>query len=211
MPDRPLPDSAGVEPLVAMWPAGRPIVRVHPATYRPDQFNPEVASGRFRPLADAGLTVPTMYGSEDFRGALSETVFHDLPRPAAGQVISHATLYPLVRSQILPARDLRLVQLAGYGLDRLLITREQLIMSGPDEYGWTARWGEALYRCDGRPDGLLWVSRQYELSRAVMLFGTRIAADELTVDYLDVAPLWTGQGLADVMQAAAEAGIAIST
>jgi hypothetical protein len=211
MPDRPPPDPAGVEPLIEVWPAGTPIVRVHPATYRPAQFNPGVVSGRFRPFADAGTTVPTMYGAEDFRGALSETVFHDLPRPAAGQVISHAALYPLVRSHIVPVRDLKLAQLAGYGLDRLAVTREQLIMSGPNAYGWTARWGEALYRCDGRPDGLLWVSRQYELSRAAMIFQTRVTADELTVDYRDVVPLWTGQGLADVMQAAAEAGIAIST
>ncbi len=194
-----------------MWPAGTPIVRVHPATYRPDQFNPGAEGGRFRPFVDAGATVPTMYGADDFHGALSETVFHDLPRPAAGQVIPHAALYPLVRSQAIPVRDLSLVQLAGYGLDRLMVTREQLIMSGPEEYGWTARWGEALYCCDRRPDGLLWVSRQYELSRAVMLFETRVASDELTVDYLEVAPLWTGQGLADVMQAATDAGITIST
>jgi RES domain len=194
-----------------VWSAGTPIVRVHPATYRPDQFNHGTVSGRFRPFAEAGATVPTMYGADDFRGALSETVFHDLPRPAAGQVISHAALYPFVHSQVVPMRDLSLVQLAGYGLDRLVVTREQLIMSGPEEYDWTARWGEALYHCERRPDGLLWVSRQYELSRAVMLFQTRVASDELTVDYLEVAPLWTGQGLADVMQAAAEAGITIST
>jgi hypothetical protein len=209
IPPPPVPDEA--DPLVAVWQAERPIVRVHPASYQPSQFNPGGQSTRFRPFTDADGIVPTMYGASDFDGALSETVFHDLPHPAVGQVVTHAALYPLVRSLVLPTRDLQLVQLAGYGLDRLGVTREQLITSPPEEYEQTARWGEALYHTGKQPDGLLWVSRQYELSNAVMLFGRRVHEHELRFDYLDVLPLWTGTGLADVMQAAAQARITIST
>ncbi|HXA54848.1 MAG TPA: RES family NAD+ phosphorylase [Solirubrobacteraceae bacterium] len=207
----PPPGPAEADPLVVAWEADKPIVRVHPARYLPSQFNPEGKSARFRPFTDAGATVPTMYGAVDFDGALSETVFHDLPRPAAGQVVTHAALYPLVRSQVIPTRNLKLVLLAGYGLDRLKVTREQLIMSPPEEYAQIARWGESLYHCHERPDGLLWVSRQYELSPAVMLFGGRVHEHELKFDYPDILPLWTGPGLVDVMQAAAKAGITIST
>lgn len=182
-----------------------------PGALSASQFNPEGKSARFRPFTDAGGIVPTMYGAVDFDGALSETVFHDLPRPAAGQVVTHAALYPLVRSRVLPTRDLKLVLLAGYGLDRLKVTREQLIMSTPAEYIKTARWGEALYNCREQPDGLLWVSRQYELSTAVMLFGGRVHEHELKFDYSDILGLWTGPGLVDVMQAATKAGITIST
>ncbi len=207
----PPPGPAEADPLVVRWEADKPIVRVHPARHLPNQFNPEDKRARFRPFANAGAIVPTMYGAVDFDGALSETVFHDLPRPAAGQVVTHAALYPLVRSHAIPTRDLKLVLLAGYGLDRLKVTREQLIMSPPEEYVHTARWGEALYNCRKRLDGLLWVSRQYELSTAVMLFGGRVRERELKFDYSDVLPLWTGPGLVDVMQTAAKAGITIST
>jgi hypothetical protein len=207
----PPPSPAEADPLVEVWPAERTLVRVHPARCRPSQFNPGAKPARFRPFADADGVVPTMYGATDFDGALSETVFHDLPHPAAGQVLTHAALYPLVRSQVRPTRDLRLVLLAGYGLDRLRVAREQLIMSPPKEYERTARWGEALYRCGERPDGLVWVSRQYELSRAVMLFGRRVREGELQFDYLDVLPLWTGPGFAEVLEAAVQAGITLST
>lgn len=44
-----------------------------------------------------------------------------------------------------------------------------------------------------------------------MLFGRRVHEHELRFDYLDVLPLWTGTGFADVMQAAAQARITIST
>lgn len=208
----PPPGPGEADPLSVVWQANTPIVRIHPARYRPSQFNPEdKPAARFRPFASTNGTVPTLYGAVDFDGALSETVFHDLPRPAAGHVVTHAALYPLVRSRVIPTRDLELVLLAGYGLDRLKVTREQLILSSPEEYAATARWGEALYNCREQLDGLLWVSRQYELSTAMMLFGGRVHEHELTFDYLDTVPLWTGPGLNEVMQAAAKAKITIAT
>lgn len=65
---------------VHLWQAEQPIVRCHSVQMGAAEFNTTSASRRFRPVQDSsGSIVPTIYGADSAAGALSETVFHDVP------------------------------------------------------------------------------------------------------------------------------------
>jgi hypothetical protein len=70
----PLPD-----PRVHTWAAGDPIVRCHHILMGATAFNATSVSRRFRPVTRGGDIVSTLDGAELSQGALSKTVFHDVP------------------------------------------------------------------------------------------------------------------------------------
>jgi hypothetical protein len=204
VPD-PFPD-----PLEHIWLAGRQIVRCHEVTMGATEFNTSDASRRFRPVRNGGVIVPTLYGADLIEGALSETVFHDVPVRGAARRIQHKALVRMVRSTVIPRRDLRLVRLHGAGLGRLGVTHGELIETGSADYHRTATWGQALYDVGGY-DGLVWRSRQFNDSYALMLWGDRV--DRFA--HLEVDPsnapllLYGGVGLDEVRRLADEAGITV--
>ena len=116
----------------------------------------------------------------------------------------------MVRSSIIPARDLRLVRLHGAGLSRLGVTHGELIETGSAQYHLTAIWGQALYDLGGY-DGLVWRSRQFNDSHALMLWGDRV--NRFT--HLEADPdnppllLYGGVGFDHVQQLADESGITV--
>ncbi len=142
-------------------------------------------------------------------GALSETVFHDLPIRGAGRSILRSSLKTMMVSVLSPLRDLKLVQLHGYGLRRLEISRAELIESGAGQYGQTAKWAEALHACGSGIDGLVWVSRQHDTSLALVLFGDRVRRADLEVVDPPL-PLYLGPGFDEVQRAAEQAGITVA-
>jgi len=152
--------------------------------------------------------VPTLYGAENFQAALSETVFHDVPISGPGREILISSLIPWLFSTIAPRRGLRLVDLRGYGLRRLELRRADLIETPASEYPALAPWGAAFYNCPEAPDGIIWISRQYDRSAALMLFGGRVPRRDLEV-VAPPLPLAVGRGLDDVRDAAEAAGILI--
>jgi hypothetical protein len=152
--------------------------------------------------------MPTLYGAESFEGALSETIFHDVPVAGPSRQILISSLTPWLRSTIAPTRPLRLADLRGFGLARLGTTRAALIDSPAREYPATAQWAKALYECPQQPDGILWISRQYDRSAAFILFGRRVPRRELRV-IEPPRPLAIGAGLEDVLASAEAAGILI--
>jgi len=155
-----------------------------------------------------GRYVPTIYGSSDLDGALSETLFHDVPVGDGLRVIDRAVLRPLLISVIAARRPLRFAQLHSSGLGRLGLRRIDLIDSEASEYSATANWARALHACPERFDGLVWISRQNDTSRAVVLFGDRVERRDL--EMIDPPlPLYLGPGYAKVLEAAEVAGIAI--
>jgi hypothetical protein len=204
VPD-PLPN-----PLEHTWVAGRPIVRCHPVAMGAKEFNTSAASRRFRPVRHSGVVVPTLYGADLIEGALSETVFHDVPVRGAARRIQHKALVLMVRSTVIPMRDLRLVGLHGAGLSPMGATHGELIESGSAQYLRTAAWGQALYDLGGF-DGLVWCSRQFNDSYALMLWGDRV--DRFT--HLEVDPdnppllLYGGVGFDEVQRLADESGITV--
>lgn len=175
----------------------------------PTAFNPGKGLGRFHPFTDpGGDVVPILYAAENLEGALSETVFHSVPFRGTRKSIRRITLKPLVVSTLICDRDLRLVQLFGFGLRRLGVTRLRLIEARKRQFPRTAAWAQALHACDESIDGLIWVSRQNDGTRSVVLFGDRVSVSSLRcVD--GPIPLKEGPGYDAVVRAANQAGILI--
>jgi hypothetical protein len=168
---------------VVGWPSGRPFHRVYRLRRGFAEFNPGLGDTRFAPLIYEA-PVPTLYGGEDETVALLESVFHDVSL-AADRIIYQATLRERGLAHLAARRDLRLIDLSDEALGELGLSRSQLVTSGPDHYACTRQWSRWLHeqRPEGEaPDGLVWHSRQAELtgrdSRSVMiLFGDRAPTD----------------------------------
>ena len=176
------PEPPALDPLASVWTAGRPLFRVHHHGFGPGAFNPGGGRGRFHPFSDAnGVLVPTLYAADTVDGALSETVFRSVPVQGPARRVAAARLAPLRLSVLAPERDLLLAALHGHGLRRLGVTRRGLIDTEASHYRRTAAWAAALHAAPVAFDGLEWVSRQHDVSRAVVLFGDRVAAGELAL------------------------------
>ncbi|MGJ6127135.1 RES family NAD+ phosphorylase [Mycolicibacterium sp. Y3] len=176
------------------------------------EFNTTAVSRRFRPVYDSGAAaVATIYGADLTEGALSETVFHDVPVRGTGRRILRKALVPMVMSTIMPARDLRLVELHGAGLSRLGVTHGELIESSAKQYPRTALWGQALYDHADRFDGLIWRSRQFNDSLALMLWGDRVDrfTDLKAHPATAPVPLFAGDGFETVQELADAVAITI--
>jgi RES domain len=202
VPDVPVPLPT---PRLHLWSAEQPIVRCHNVEMGATEFNATSASRRFRPVLDpSGAVVPTIYGADLTAGALSETVFHDVPVRGPARRILRKALVPMVMSTITPLRDLRLAELHGAGLGRLGTTHGELVESGADQYPRTALWGQALHDHSDGFDGLIWRSRQFNDSFALMLWGDRV--DRFTALRPDPGtapvPLFAGEGFETVRELA---------
>jgi hypothetical protein len=205
----PLPDPDRLDPLVEEWKRGTPIIRCHNVQFGATEFNPGLGRGRFHPFSDpAGQTVATLYGASSIEGALSETVFHDVPVRGPARRIRASSLLPLVISTVVAKRTLRLVQLHANGLRRLQVSRAELIDGGSRKYAATALWARALHRCREDLDGLVWISRLHDTSRALVLFGDRVPRACLEVVESPLL-LSSGRGLRKVRQVAEESDITI--
>lgn len=152
--------------------------------------------------------MPTLYSASTLEGALSESIFHNVPVRGSKKFIRRYRLKPLLVSTIAPRRDLKLVQLHGYGLDRLRVSRAELIDSTARQYPRTAAWAAVLHARREDADGLIWMSRKHDTSLSLVLFGDRVRRDDLEVIEPPL-PLFSGDGYAEVKRAAEQAGITI--
>jgi hypothetical protein len=172
---------AGLDPQIERWEAGRVIARCHGPDYYERQFNQTTHLARFRPMVHNGAVVPTVYGADDFPGAVSETVFHEVPVRAAHRRILRSEVDRWVWCEVAPTRDLNLVALHGTGLRRIQVTHGELIECDASDYAGTVPWSVALHDAASAPDGLCWRSRQHNDSLALMLFGSRVVEEDLVV------------------------------
>jgi len=203
-----------LDPLFDRWPAGRVIHVVHDTAFDPESFNPGVdAAGRLRkptrfaPIRDAkGKVVPYLYGGATLDCAIFETVFHDVPIDAPDKSVDLDDFAQRGHGELLPGRDLRLVDLTSEGLHRLKVPKEELIASPLRDYPDTAQWAQALHRQFPDVDGLLWMSRQRDRDHALVLFGDRL--DGVLSGRRIGGPLVRNSTLRDaVLAAALRAGI----
>jgi hypothetical protein len=207
------PDFEIVTPLFQVWNQGEPIVRVYNTRFRENGFNPGRAGagvrGRFHFFPDAaGTLVPVLYGSDLDDGAISETIFHDVPVQGSVRTVVESRLDEAAMVVLEPRRDLRLVELLGFGLRRLQLEAADLTATHATEYPRTVLWAQALHRAFADIDGLLWMSRQFNAARALVLFGDRVRQAELVVAK-PALPLRAGPGRKLVDEAANRAGIVI--
>jgi hypothetical protein len=152
--------------------------------------------------------VATLYAADEAAGAISETVFHDVPVDNPNKRVRKSRFDTVLLSTLAPKRDLRLVRLHGHGFHRLNVSRAKLIESEADRYPQLAPWGQALHDCPANADGLLWRSRHYDDSYACLLFGDRVGRRELEV-VAPSLPLVLGRGLELVEQLAEDAEITL--
>jgi len=203
-----------LDPLFDHWPAGRVIHVVHDTAFDPESFNPGVdAAGRprkptrFAPiLDDKGRVVPYLYGGATLDCAIFETVFHDVPIDAPDKSVDLDDFAQRGHGELVPGRDLRLVDLTSEGLHRLKVPKDELIASPSRDYADTALWAQALHRQFSDIDGLLWMSRQRDRDHALVLFGDRL--DGVLSGRRIGGPLARNSTLRDaVLAAALRAGI----
>ncbi|GAA4757915.1 hypothetical protein GCM10023328_47210 [Modestobacter marinus] len=207
-------DVATLDPLLTSWTAGEEFHRCYDVDWGAREFYAGTASrrGRFHPMTPAGHSdpLPVLYGASDVAGALGESVFHNVPVRGTKHVPYALLLHRLVVA-LVPQRDLTLVDLTSPGLSRLGLAHGELIGSDPRSYPETAEWARALHDHPSQPDGLLWMSRLHNTSRALVLFGDRVPRDDLTAAP-DSVPLTlgAGEGLTAVCLAANRAGITVT-
>ena len=149
--------------------------RVHDATYVANLFNPSTSgNARFSPIRDeAGAVIPTLYAATTPRGALMETIFHDVPYKSGFKRVSTSRMAGKLHSPLTFQVDLQLIDLSRVALRKLGVAPSHLIDTTKAHYPETRRWAEALYAQFPKAQGLRWTSRQDDRSQAVVLFGTR--------------------------------------
>ncbi|MCS3429921.1 RES family NAD+ phosphorylase [Klebsiella sp. BIGb0407] len=150
--------------------------RVHHEQYAANQFNPGLnGNARFSPIKDAeGYPIPTMYAGITKNCAMMETIFHDVSFAPGFKTYDKNKLNGIVSSTLEVLEELELVDLASVALRKLGITRNQLIDTEKNHYPTTRQWAEELYLQCPTAQGLVWISRQDDTARAMVLFGDRI-------------------------------------
>ena len=92
--------------------------------------------------------------------------------------IRESLLDEFVYSIVAPRVDLSLGSLTSAGLMKINAPRA-LTDCEADGYGESVLWAQAIHAHHSALAGLYWVARRYNEGRAMVLFGDRIAAEEL--------------------------------
>ena len=219
MPRRPPIPTTGAVPapqhldaaVFEIWAAGRPIVRVHEAGTDPRRFNPGYGNPtRFGFFTDPhGVTVPVWYGGENLDVAIAETLFHELP--LGPDTVLPASIYlDRAHGTVAPRRPLQLIKLADNGLRALGLRAHQLTDTDAVDYADTVKWAHALHSRHATADGLVWMSRQFNSHRSLVLFGDRVTSRDLDIDILRPEIVFSkGTGLGELIISAAAAGVLV--
>jgi hypothetical protein len=176
-----LPPSGVLDATLVDWGSGRTMHRVHGAAYAANLFNPSpTGNARFSPIRDeAGAVIPTLYAATTPRGALMETIFHDVPYKPGFKRVSTSRMAGKLHSTIAFHVDFRLVDLSRVALRKLGVAPSHLIDTTKARYAETRRWVETLYAQYPKAQGLRWTCRQDDRSQAVVLFGTRVQPSDI--------------------------------
>lgn len=151
-------------------PASRHWYRLYDARDGNSQPNPGHGDTRFAPF-DAratGRRVPTLYIAESLAGALLETSLHDV-HVRSPRVVAEVSLLGKLHAQVVPPRDLELADLRDPRLAALGLTRDHVASSSAEHYPCTRRAARAIHggppgSPGSGPDGIVWHSRQAELT-----------------------------------------------
>jgi len=171
-------------------PAGTVLHRFHSDAYLSHQFNDNPkAKARFSPLFDpAGSAncLRVIYAAQDVAVAAFESLLRDrTPYPSSSakyanrERIGSKLFCGKAYSTLSISRDLTLAMLHSPDLRRYGAEPSQVTETLRKHYGDTAKWAQAFYdQCPGI-DGLVWTSRQNNTGPCYLLFGTRIANNEI--------------------------------
>lgn len=164
-------------PAIETLPAGRLLYRVFTAVRTPTEFNPGVGSPtRFGFFGQP--VVPIMYAADTEEAAVAETLLHDIP--ADGGVLPYDKYSPKALALLKVTRELRLAVLHGMGLRRLKVSPDDVTSSAASTYPDTVHWAEAAHAIG--VDGMVWMSRLCNDSKAYVFFGDK-CADAFAQDF----------------------------
>ena len=166
---------------VTNLPVGAVLWRVHAESLAGDTFNPGFGFSRFAPIGPVRKRVPTAYAAEEFEAAVYETIFHDLDPAQSFKTYPLSKLADVRCSVLRVASPLGLRSFLAPDLMKLGVARNQLIDTPSREFPDTRRWSAALHRKDAVTHGMVWESRAYPSSLAMMFFGDRMPPGALSV------------------------------
>lgn len=167
----------------ARFAASRTWFRVYDARDGHTQPNPGFGDTRFAPfdaLSD-GHRVPTLYLAEDLESALLEASLHDVSEQQP-RVIDEAFLLGTLHARVTPPHDLHLVDLRDAVLTARNLRRDNISSSSPEHYACTRTVARAIHAMPTSPDGILWHSRQAELTGRVPREVAVIFADRVPTE-----------------------------
>jgi hypothetical protein len=182
---------------LARWGKGLTLHRVHKNQYLPNMFNPSAkGNARFSPIRDIRKDIiPTLYAATTMRGAMMETVFHDVPYKKGIKTVSKRRLEGVVHST--------LVAHVGIKPDYLITTTKA-------HYPETRAWAEALYAGYPTAQGMLWTSRQDDRCNALVLFGSRIDPSDFSAAGISTTLMTAGVVWDPVNQLATDMDVILS-
>jgi hypothetical protein len=167
-------------PRVSVVEPGTLLYRVHSNGRPTTAFNPGVGEPtRFAFFGDP--VVPALYAAETQEAALSETLLRNIPLEGGRLLFDDYRDNVMGRLEV--TRQLRLASLHGPGLRQLGVENTAVIdvYGDPDYvYSRTVKWAEAAHRAGF--DGLEWMSRRCNDSRAQVFFGDRFEPGDLVAD-----------------------------
>lgn len=161
--------------------AGSPIVRLHDPDFGGAVPNPCKGDlTRFAPIRQAdGTCIPTLYAGQHFECAVFESIFHDVPHVATPRSVRLQKVTARAVTWLETTVPLRLACLNEPDLNRLGMSRENLIDTPASHYHRTARWAEAFWSASPDLMGLTWTSRRCDPAQAYLFFGDRLPAGAL--------------------------------
>ena len=149
-------------------PEGHLLYRVLSATRTATEFNPGYGA-RTRFGFFGKPVVPIMYAADTEDAAIAETLLHDIP--AEGGLLPYDQYATKVLVRLKVEQQLRVAVLHGTALRRLKVTAGELTSSPASSYATTVRWAQVAH--DAGFDGLVWMSRQCNDTKAYVFFGDR--------------------------------------
>ena len=162
-------------------PVGAVLWRIHAESLAGDTFNPGFGFSRFAPIGLVRKRVPTAYAADGFEAAVYETIFHDLDPAQPFKTYPLSKLAEVRCSVLRVTSPLALRSFLAPDLMKLGLARSQLIDTPAREFPDTRRWSAALHHKDVATHGMVWESRAYPSSLAMMFFGDRVLPGALSV------------------------------
>ena len=175
------PPPAAFDTHITELPVGTQLWRIHDARFAGDVFNPGKGMSRFTPIGPVRKRIPTVYAASEFEAAVYETVFHNLDPAQPFKTYPLSKLADVRCSVLRVTSSLALRSFLTPDLMKLGVARNQLIDTPAREFPDTRRWSAALHRKDAETNGMVWESRPYPSSLAMMFFGDRVPPVALSV------------------------------
>ena len=183
-------------PTVRLRANPHPWVRVFWKTRRPLTFAKSRYGNRFDPLATPWNKTKVLYAGTTLEVAIAEALlrWHGEILPGESVSLSRtADLQDRVVARFVPTKELTLIDACGLRLAAFekivanVLNRpenvecrdgpkpiaEDIFQCGVEEYSQTQRWASWLRSQVPTADGIVWVSRQYNLGRCLVLFADR--------------------------------------